>query len=280
MRDLFHSAHRPHSESGPKRRRTTRRGRSRKAGQGIESLEPIARLSTTCPMISGYVFLDESATNPGLTDNGLLDPGETPIASAPIVLLDSSNRPVGTTTTDANGAYSFGGTVPDAPTAAPSTVVKTITIGDPDHPDVPTNFTNQTFSPALPLFDPSLGTLKSVKISSDVFYNSNITVTNFSLVSPASGITAELDGSYHIQGLGPSLALSGNPTKSGTGMDLPPYRVTPAGVPTDTIDLSVHDQKDSVLTSAEDLAFFSASSGQAAITPTIVGPRGWQRLGE
>ena len=64
---------------------------------GVEGLEPIALLAMACPTISGYVFLDENPTNPALTNNGLFDPGESPIpaprSSSSIPQTCSSPRP-------------------------------------------------------------------------------------------------------------------------------------------------------------------------------------------
>ena len=264
----FRTARRHRSDVLRAARRTTRRRIEWIVGQGVESLEPIALLSTACPTISGYVFVDENSATPALSNNGLFDPGETPIAGASVELLDSSNNPVATTTTDSTGAYSFGGTNPNSPTT-PVTISQTITVGDPANPNLPTNYTGQAFAPALSLFDPSLGTLQSVQISSDVVYDSKITVTNLSQVSPATGIQASISGNYQIDGLGPTLTISGSPTKSGTGADLPGNGTTPGAPPSDTIDLTAEDKQDPVLTSAQDLAFFTAGSGQTSITPTM-----------
>src|SRR3954452_13736989 len=83
--------------------------RSRRLRPVVEGLEPIALLATTCPTISGFVFLDENPFNPALTNNGLFNTGEAPIGSAQVQLFDASNMLVATTSTDASGAYSFGG---------------------------------------------------------------------------------------------------------------------------------------------------------------------------
>ena len=268
MDHRFHTGRRHGSEGLSAARRTTRRRIEWIVGQVVESLEPLALLSTGCPTISGYVFVDENSANPALTNNGLFDPGETPITGASVELLNSSDNTVATTTTDSTGAYSFGGMNPNSPTT-PVTITQTITVGDPANPNLPTNYTGQAFSPALSLFDPSLGTLQSVQVSSDVVYDSTITLTNLSEVSPATGVQASISGDYQVDGLGPTLTISGNPTKSGSGADLPGNRSTPGPPPSDTIDLTAEDKQDPVLTSAQDLAFFTAGSGQTSITPTM-----------
>jgi hypothetical protein len=235
---------------------------------GVEGLEPIALLATACPTISGYVFLDENPTSPALTNNGLFDPGESPIPNAQVELLDSSHLLVAATQTGANGSYSFGGMSTNSST--PVTITQTLAVGNLAQPDMPTNFTNQPFVPPLQLFNPSLGTLQSVQISSDVVYNSGVTVTNLSQVGPATGITAMLSGaSYQITGLGPSLTISGTPMKSATGQDLPPWNGQPGQQPAETIDLSVEDKQNPVVTAAQELAFFTAQPGQTTTTPLL-----------
>jgi hypothetical protein len=235
----------------------------------VEGLEPIALLAMTCPTVSGYVFLDENPTNPALTNNGLFDPGEAPIAGAQVELLNSSNLLVAATTTASDGSYSFGGMTSD--TNTPVTITQTLALGNLTQPNIPTNFTNQPFVPALQLFNPSLGTLQSVQISSNVVYNSSVTITNLSQITPATGITAMLSGaSYQIAGLGPSLTISGTPMKSATAPDLPVY-VPPGQPPSETVDLSTSDQQNPILTSAQELAFFTAQGGQTTITPLMTG---------
>ena len=219
---------RPALTPSQKRRRTV----SWRIDQGFEALEPIALLSSMdCPTISGFVFLDENSGSPGLTDNGLFDPGESPIGNASVELLDANHQLVATTTTDASGAYSFGGMTPDSIANVPVTVTQTIALGDINAPNLPTNYTNKVFAPPLQLFDPSLGTLQSVQVASHVVYNSNISVTNLSQSSSATGITASISGSYVINGLGPNLTISGTPTKSGTGGTCPAPAPCPARRP-------------------------------------------------
>jgi hypothetical protein len=253
--------------SGSCRPRTARADRGLRPT--VEGLEAIALLATTCPTISGFVFLDENPTNPALTNNGLFDPGEAPIANAQVELFDSSNLLVATTKSDSTGAYSFGGMTSSTSTT-PVTLTQTITVGNPAQPNVPTNFTDQPFVPPLQQFNPNLGTLESVQISSDVIYNSTITISNQSQLSSATGITAMLQGaSYQINGLGPGVTISGTPMKSATAPDLPPWNGVPGEEPTTTVNLSVEDKQNQALTSSQDLSFYTATSGQSMLTPLM-----------
>jgi hypothetical protein len=73
-----------------------------------------------------------------------------------------------------------------------------------------TKFTNLPLSPALNLFNPSLGTLLSVEVSHRATIQSSITSHNLS-PSSATVITATLSGSYQIDGLNQPIS---QPTKS------------------------------------------------------------------
>ena len=120
------------------------------------------------------------------------------------------------------------------------TITQTLAVGNLAKPNIPTNFTNQPTVPPLQLFNPSLGTLQSVQISSNVVYNSSITITNQSQISPATGITAMLSGaSFQITGLGPgTVTISGTPMKSATAPDLPVWNGQPGQQPSETVNLS------------------------------------------
>jgi hypothetical protein len=113
----------------------------------IEILEGRLVMSYTCPVISGYVYHDAN-------NNGLYDPGETPIANSTIELHDASNQLVNTAITDSNGFYSF--QTDSRIDQTPAT--KTYTVSFPDKP------TDWKDTETLPQFDPSLGTLTSVEI--------------------------------------------------------------------------------------------------------------------
>ena len=127
-----------------------------------------------------------------------------------------------------------------------------------------TNFTNLPLSPALNLFDPSLGTLISVAVSHSATLQGNVTSTNLS-PSPAL-ITASLSGSYSIDGLNepisqPTRTVSGQPVLAGV-----------FGSSNDTVTfppLFLTDSSSMTFTDPTSLAFFTASSGRATITPAM-----------
>ena len=57
--------------------------------------------------------------------------------------------------------------------------------------------------------------------------------------------------------------------KTATGPDLPVWNGKPGQEPTDTINLSVEDKQNPVLTSPQELAFFTAQPGQTTISPQM-----------
>src|SRR5271166_2813668 len=130
-----------------------------------------------------------------------------------------------------------------------------------------TNFTNLPLSPALNLFDPSLGTLISVAVSHSATLQGNVTSTNRS-TSSSTVITASLSGSYSIDGLNepisqPTRTVSSQPVAAGV-----------FGSATDTVTFPTLFLTDSpsipmTFTDPTSLAFFTASSGRATITPTM-----------
>jgi len=128
-----------------------------------------------------------------------------------------------------------------------------------------TNFTNLPLSPALNLFDPSLGTLISVMVSHSATIQSNVTSTNRS-TSSSTVITASLSGSYSIDGLNepisqPTRTVSSQPVAAGV-----------LGSSTDTVTfppLFLTDSSSMTFTDPTSLAFFTASSGRATITPAM-----------
>lgn len=149
------SPHQPRASRQPSRRPTVRR-----ATLALEQLED--RCLLNCTTISGFVFHD---TN----NNGLFDPGETPLANSQVRLVNSANSVIGTATTDANGYYLFNydATIDVTPTttAGASTVFSV-------------NKTNQIQVGSLPQFNPALGTLTEVDLSISGQISSRIQVEN------------------------------------------------------------------------------------------------------
>jgi hypothetical protein len=151
----------------------------------VETLED--RLTPSTNTISGFVYYDAN-------NNGVFDSGETPIANSQIQLINNStNLIAGTTTTAADGSYSF---TTDNTVAGPEqhTATQSITLG----PTL-TNFNDQG---ALPQFDPSLGTLDKVVITESGTILSNIQAENTSPV--ADTIQGTVSGNFSLSAPGVS----------------------------------------------------------------------------
>jgi protocatechuate 3,4-dioxygenase beta subunit len=138
----------------------------------------------SCNSISGFVYHDAD-------NNGLLEPGETPITNSVLELHDASGHLVATTTTDANGFYNFS-TDPRIDTT-PGT--RRYDISFPDRP------TEWTDTRSLPQFNPLLGTLTSVEIQPNDPLTSTIRIEN--LDSAPATIHTTSNGNATLSG--PSL---------------------------------------------------------------------------
>ncbi len=203
--------------------------RKRKTIPGVEPLEAMALLSTGSSLMSGAaVHLHHSSKDR---------------------LVGHAPKPPVSYTADMSSDQA-----PVTPAA------QTVSIGE-----TLTNFTNQPLSPALNLFNPSLGTLLSVAVSHSATIQSNITSTNRS-TSSSTVITATFSGSYQIDGLNQPIS---QPTKTLTSQPMP------AGVfgsGTDTVTfppLVLTDSSTTTFTDPGSLAFFTSSSGRSAITLTM-----------
>ena len=127
-----------------------------------------------------------------------------------------------------------------------------------------TNFTNAPLSPALNLFNPSLGTLTSVAVSETGTVQSAITSQNLS-PSPTV-ITGTVLGSFSINGLNepfvqPTETQASQPTPAG-----------PVGSGTDTVafpPLVITKTGSSSFTDASALAFFTGSATRSSINVTM-----------
>ncbi len=158
---------------GPVRKR-----RRRAAGLGLESLEGRQLLAN---VISGFVYSDAN-------NNGLFDAGEPPLANVPVQLFNGSNVLVASTTTDAAGAYGF------AVDQTVSTTTQVLT----QTASVPLQFTNFNLTRTLPQFDPGLGTLLSVEITSSATTSIQTSVENLD-AQPAT-LTIASTGSVAVDG--------------------------------------------------------------------------------
>src|SRR3954464_4435878 len=126
------------TRTGPSRRRNKTHRDLR-----VESLEP--RMLLACNVISGFVYDDANK-------NGLIDPGESPIANSTIELRNASGVVVGQTTTDATGAYRFDTDITIS-TEPASTTPQTVSIRGRN---------SFTLTDLIQQFNPDLGTLTSV----------------------------------------------------------------------------------------------------------------------
>ncbi|MCS6975506.1 MAG: carboxypeptidase regulatory-like domain-containing protein [Gemmatales bacterium] len=135
--------------------------------------------------ISGYVFVDAN-------NNGLFDPGESPIAGSVVELRTPSGALVGQTVTDALGFYLFDrdGRV----NTGPQQITHLLSF--------PEATANQTRLGQVPQFDPALGILQSVEIRVGGRFVSNIRVEN--LDPAASAITSTVGGFVVLVGPGVS----------------------------------------------------------------------------
>ena len=258
---------------GSRSKRTTSRAKAkpRQPVLSAESLEPILLMAAGCPVISGYVFLDQNTGNPALTNNGLLDPGEPGEPGASVQLLDANNHLVATTTTAADGSYSFVSTNGQpAKTAAASvtTPAQSLAIGNPAQNSVQTNFANQPLTPALQLFDPALGTLTTVTVQPTASFKSNTTSENLSSNSPAT-ITPSVQGTYDLEGL--SQPITGTFNQTGAPMTVGPYNPANPAASTATFPTmtATNSPAAMTLTDPASLAFYTASAGRATVTPTL-----------
>ncbi len=149
----------------------------------LEALEDRQLLST----ISGFVYND-------LNNDGIFQPGEPPLANNPIALKNSQGTVIATTTTDATGHYVF--TVDNTIDTTPKTQSYTASF--------PLTAANWTLSRTIPQFNPALGTLTSVQISSAGQLTTDYKVE--SLDSAPSTINVAVNGSMTLAG--PSVSLT------------------------------------------------------------------------
>jgi hypothetical protein len=186
---LFRQNHLPAPGSRPTRP-TRRRTLPR-----VESLEERELLSTSCPVISGYVYNDANL-------NGLRDPGEGPLANSTLELLNASGQVVGVATSNASGYYAF--STDSTIDTSPHTITQTFSFPDAVTSWSKSNVVNQ--------FDSSLGTLLSVQVT-----NSG-SLTGYAKVESSDAapqtITRTVSGTFTLSGPG-----VGSLSTSGSGSD-------------------------------------------------------------
>jgi hypothetical protein len=155
--------------------------RRRKVKPAVESLEDRQLLSTAT--IAGFVFHDAN-------NNGLFDPGETPLANSRIELHNAAGAVIATAISDANGHYEF--TVNQSVNTAPATLTENLAFGPAR--------TDWTKTGMLSQFDPSLGQLTSVEVINSGSLTSQIKVEN--LDSAGATITGTVSGDLALTGPG------------------------------------------------------------------------------
>jgi uncharacterized repeat protein (TIGR01451 family) len=179
---FFPSNRRPHkAKSSPRKKNLALR---------VEALED--RSLPSGNTISGFVFHDAN-------NNGLREPGESPIANNPVELHNSSGAVVAHTTTDATGLYQF--STDSSVDQTPRTLTKTVTFA-------PTQ-TNFNLQGLLDQFDPALGTLQEVDLTHAGSITSEIKVENTS-TSSGSLINGTVSGDLTLTapGVNDKLSLS------------------------------------------------------------------------
>ena len=140
---------------------------------------PAPALAQACPVVSGYVYHDAD-------NNGLKDAGEAPIAGNPVELRTATGAVIARATTDGDGYYQF--SVDETANAPLQTQSQSLTF--------PTATTDWTSTKSAPQFNPSLGTLKSLTITSSGSITSAIRAE--SLDSVATTVSATVSGTLVV----------------------------------------------------------------------------------
>ncbi len=227
---------------------------ARRLAPACERLETLCLLSNASPVVSGYVFADAN-------NDGRFQAAEGPVAGARLELLNARGAVVGVGTADAKGYYAF---------AADATVDATATRSVTQTLTLPARYTNLDAAPfgqALQLFDPSLGTLVGVNVTSAATVSTTLQAENTSQ-SEAADVHGSVTGSDSVDGL--SRALSGTASASMPDFHASIFDGTfdDAGTSGVTAHLTPTDTQTTDLTGAPDLAFYTATPGRTAIAPT------------
>lgn len=132
-----------------------------------------------CPVISGYVYIDAN-------DNGLFDPGETPIGNSAIALRNSSGATIATAVTGPSGYYQFNNDTSARPPE--ESITHSVSF--------PQTTTDWTLTRTAPRFDPALGTLTGVDVTNSAAITSGIKAE--SLDGEASTLSATVSGTVSL----------------------------------------------------------------------------------
>ncbi|HEV3084349.1 MAG TPA: SdrD B-like domain-containing protein, partial [Gemmataceae bacterium] len=218
------------------RARASKRASAKLALEGLED-----RFLPSANVISGYVFNDAN-------NDGLFEPGESPLANSAIQLRNAANLVVGATVTDANGFYQF--SIDNTISTAPTTLSRTANLAN--------TATDWTKAVNLQQFDPTLGTLLSVDIMNAGSFVSDIKVE--SLDNAPSTITATDAGSLTLSGPGLASLLTTDSTSKSFSASAFDGIVDFAGTSgTDFGAQTANGANSFTVTSAADLASFTGT---------------------
>lgn len=177
--------------------RKTAQAKRPKAHPRVEALEDRRLPSAT---ISGFVYSDAN-------NNGIFDPGESPLANSRIELRNGAGAIVATAVSDASGHYIF---AQDA-TASTAETTRTVTL------TFASGKTNWSQAQALQQFDPALGTLTAIDFVNQGQITSQIRTE--SLDDAPATVTGQVSGTLTLSGPGLSLgALASTPVASGVAV--------------------------------------------------------------
>ena len=205
----------------------------------VEALE--SRFLPSGASISGFAYHDAN-------NNGLFDPGETPLANSPIELHNSADQVIATTVTDANGFYTF--STDTTANTNPATLSHTISF-----PEKPTDW---TATMSVPQFDPSLGTLTAVEITNSDPIKNSIRVENLDTAADTIHVTVTGDLTLSGPGLASLISnLSADQTFNATAFD---GSIDFGGTSGHTFDpQTVNGSNSKTLTDASDLALYTGT---------------------
>ena len=128
----------------------------------------------------------------------------------------------------------------------------------------------QPYTPSVPLFDPSLGTLVAVHVTGSTELVSQIGVENLSHTS-ATTITANTGGNFEVDGAGTN-PITGTLTGTPQTFDAKTFdgKIDYSGTSGHTFAPSPATATISeTLTSPSDLSFFTATTGHTSTSPTL-----------
>jgi hypothetical protein len=228
-------------------------GTPRRRPRTVPCCEPLeVRQLLACHVISGYVYHDAN-------NNGLFDPGETPLAGSTLELVNSGGQVIATAVSGADGSYAFSAdqTIPPGEQTVSNTV------------SLPEQTTNWTRTLSIPRFDPALGTLTEVEIINQGDLTGQIRVESEDRVPQT--VTGTVSGTLTLSGPGVSSLVassSRSETFNAAAYDHNPDFAGPSGH--DFGPQTVSGSKTITLTDAADLARYTGG-GSVSFTEKATG---------